>query len=140
MTSSAMTDRQLLDAFGDGTIEPGSFHHRDHLRLTWLLLKEGSLLQVLDQLTSGLREFARAAGHAEHYHETITWAFVALIHQRMQVEKTADEEESADFPAFLRRNGDLVSEGVKVLERYYRPETLAAPLARQTFVLPDRGT
>ena len=67
------------------------------------------------------------------YHETITWAYVALIHERVERRPAAHWEE------FCRLNPDLLSWRPSILDRYYRPETLASDLARRVFVLPDAG-
>ena len=76
---------------------------------------------------------AEAAGKPGLYHETITWAYVLLVHER----RAATGAE--DWPAFAARNPDLLAWKPSVLEaRYYREETLWSDRARETFVLPDR--
>jgi len=57
------------------------------------------------------------------YHQTITWAHLLLIHERMQ--RAGAPETWVSFRA--------------ILERYYSPETLGSDLARRIFVLPDVG-
>jgi hypothetical protein len=69
------------------------------------------------------------AGNAQAFHQTVTIAFLALIAQRM------DASPTADFAAFARANPELFAKDL--LRRWYRPEQLATPLARRTFVLPD---
>ena len=63
----------------------------------------------------------------------ITWAYVALIHERMLADP------SMDWPAFAAANADLLTWKPSVLDRYYTSETLFSDLARRTFVLPDRA-
>src|SRR5262249_34307385 len=69
------------------------------------------------------------------YHETITWAYLLLIRERMERQ---GEGANASFEAFARANPDLMTWKPSVLAAYYRDETLASPLARRTFVMPDR--
>jgi len=38
-----MTDDEFLQAFATATLANEQFHHRDHLRLTWLLLHRPGL-------------------------------------------------------------------------------------------------
>ena len=80
-----------------------------------------------------MRQFARKVGKPGLYHETVTWAYLLLIHERM-----ARGPESEDFEAFAARNQDLLAWRPSILDRYYRPETLQSDLARRVFVLPDR--
>jgi hypothetical protein len=80
-----------------------------------------------------LKRFAAFNGHPGLYHETITWAFLFLIHERM-----ADGEESETWEAFAARNQDLLTWKPSALDRYYDPETLQSERARRLFVLPRR--
>jgi hypothetical protein len=128
---SPTSDDDLLVAFETTALPPGAFHHHEHVRVAWILLRRCGPLEALERICSGLRRFAAAAGKPEIYHETITWAFVLLIRERM-----AEQEET--WEAFAARNGDLLA-GRSALDRYYRPETLASERARRSFVLPDRG-
>jgi len=68
------------------------------------------------------------------YHQTITWAHLLLIHERMQRAGAPETWES-----FRATNGDLFHRRPSILERYYSPETLGSDLARRIFVLPDVG-
>jgi len=130
-----LTDDALIRAFDDGTLPPGAFHHRDHVRTVWLLLERHPALDVLARFSAGLRRLAAAAGQPGLYHETITWAYVLLVNER----RAAPGAES--WPAFAARNPDLLTWEPSVLEtRYYRAETLWSERARATFVLPDRPT
>jgi hypothetical protein len=129
-----LTDEALLAAFDAAAFAPGSFHHRDHVRVAWALLEGQAVLDVLARFTSGLRRLATAAGKPGLYHATITWAFVLLVNERRA---RAGEE---DWPAFAARNPDLLAWRPSVLEaKYYREETLWSERARLVFVLPDRA-
>jgi hypothetical protein len=122
-------DREFVTQFEECTLPPDSFSHRNHVRLAWLYLKEEPLLAALDRFRRSLKRYAGSLGASAKYHETITFAFLFLIHERMQ-QAPADET----FDAFAERNPELFQ---KILLRYYREETLASPLAREVFVMPD---
>lgn len=125
-----MTDDELLHAFETCTM--GAFHHRDHVRVTWLYLRRMSPARTLETLIPGLKRFAESKGRAEHYHETITWAFTALIHEHM-AHLPADHT----FEDFERAFPDLF-EWKTSIGRYYDEETLKSEHARRVFVLPRR--
>ncbi len=125
----------LIRHFEDGTLPNTEFHHRDHVRLAWLYLKEEPVLGALTRFTEGLKRFAARHGHAGLYHETITWAYFFLIHERMAQTVQADPGET--WESFAERNPDLLTWKPSVLDGYYRAETLASPRAKKVFVLPD---
>jgi hypothetical protein len=128
-----MTNDELLQRFEAGTLAGRDFHHRDHVKLTWLYLCRYPVLEVLVRLPAGLRRLAEAAGKPGLYHETITWAHVLLIRERM-----ARAGHARDWDAFAQANADLLAWPSGALRCYYREETLRSDLAREVFVLPDR--
>jgi len=128
-----MDDRAFLEAFESGTLGEERFHHRDHVRLAWLYLRDEPLVRALARFAEGLKRFAASLGKTALYHETITWAYLLLIHERM-----ARRGAAATFEAFAAENPDLMTWKPSILASYYREETLASALARQTFVMPDR--
>jgi hypothetical protein len=121
-------DRELVQAFEDCTLPSEQFPHRAHVRLAWLYLREGPLLEALPRFAEGLKRYAASLGAATKYHETVTWAYLFLIHERMA------RTECATFEEFASANDDLFN---GILDQYYRKETLASDLARRTFVMPD---
>ena len=128
-----MNDRDFLAAFEAGTLSAESFRHRDHVRAAWLLLREEPPAAALGRFSAALKRFAAARGQNRLYHETITWAYVLLINERVQ-----RGARSLDWEDFASANPDLLTWRPSVLERYYTPETLESDLARRAFVLPDR--
>ena len=127
-----MTDEFLLEHFEAATVPPGGLHHPEHVRVAWCYLRRLPLPAALERFSAGLRRYAEARGAPERYHETITTAYVLLIHERL------DGSRALEWDAFARANGDLLAWQPSILERYYRPETLASERARRTFVMPDR--
>ena len=124
-----MSDDELIGYFEAGREPPGGFHHREHVRVAWLYLRSDTLPAALHRFRSGLRRFAAAQGKPERYHETITTSYVLLIHARMASALTWDE--------FADANPDLFAWSPSILDRYYRPETLASERARREFIAPD---
>lgn len=128
-----MTDEELIEGFENCTLSGAEFHHRDHVRVVWLYLRSNSVLETLARFSAGLKRFATANGKPNLYHETITWAYVFLIHERMQ-----RNEGKHGWQDFVERNADLFDWKDNILKVYYRDETLSSETARRTFVFPDR--
>lgn len=129
MSTAVMSDRDFVDALETCTLPAELFDHREHVRLAWLYLREQPLLEALPRFIVSLQRYAGSLGASGKYHETITYAFLFLIHERMQRGRAEQT-----FEAFADGNGDLFG---PILQRYYRPETLASELAKTTFVMPD---
>ena len=128
-----MRDEEFIERFENCTLPGESFHHPDHIRVVWLYLRCYSVLETLNRFSEGLKRFATANGKPNLYHETITWAYVFLIHERR--ERSGREQSWAEFVA---TNGDLFDWKNNVLKSYYQDDTLRSEIARRVFVFPDR--
>jgi hypothetical protein len=127
-----MTERELIERFESCAIPNEGFHHRDHVQVVWAYLRLMSVVDALSRFTTALKRFATHHGKTMLYHETITWAYVALVHERME------QRPGLGWDDFCRLNPDLLTWKPSILDRYYQPETLASDLARRVFILPDR--
>jgi len=129
-----MTGDELIRQFEDGTTPADTFHHADHVRLAFEYLCRYPVLEALQRFPDALKRFAAAQGKAERYHETVTWAYLLLIRERL-----ARADHALTWQEFIDRNADLLLWKGGVLATLYRQETLDSDLARRTFVLPDRS-
>jgi hypothetical protein len=130
-----MTDQELIEQFEDGTLPNECFRHREHVRTAFLYLTKYPVLEALQIFSRTLRRFAEARGKPQLYHQTITWAYVFLIQERM-----AKAGSNQSWEEFARDNPDLLLWKDGVLTRFYRSETLTSDLARTVFLLPDLRT
>jgi hypothetical protein len=128
-----MTDESLVEYFEAGQEPPGGFHHREHVRVAWFYLRHAPLPAALERFRTGLRRFAEVQGAVRKYHETMTTAYVLLIHERLEA-----GARHLSWDEFAAREADLLAWNPSVLDRLYRPETLASERARVTFVPADR--
>jgi hypothetical protein len=87
-------DAHLLANFEKGIAPPDGFHHRDHVLVAFLYLQKYPATEALARFAAALQNFARANGKPQLYHETITWAYIALIHQRMTLELISEKSAS----------------------------------------------
>jgi hypothetical protein len=127
-----MNEREFVDAVEGCTMAGHDFHHADHVRLAWIYLRDYPLLEAMSRFTTTLKRFAAYHGVPGKYHETITSAYLLLIHERMQRDRA-----QAGWERFRDANGDLFARDPSILARYYTPRALASDAARERFVLPD---
>ena len=118
----------LVERFEACTLAPEEFHHEQHIYVAWTYLGREPLAAAAQRFITHLKRFADFHGKHGLYHETITWAYLILVNERMAED---------GWDAFRAANPDLFT-GAAGLERYYRPETLRSPRARTTFLFPDR--
>jgi hypothetical protein len=127
-----LTDDQLIAQFESAAIPPDSFHHADHVRLAFAYLRQYPILEALEKFPAALQQFARQNGRPNLYHQTITWAYLFLIHERL-----ARAPHQQTWEEFAEANPDLLTWKNGILTKYYCEETLQSDIARRVFILPD---
>jgi hypothetical protein len=125
-------DATLAARFELCTLPAADLRHREHVRLAWIYLRRDPFEAAAARFCADLRRFAASAGHADRYHATITWAYLALVNER--IHRRAPP--AGDFDAFAADNADLFDAKGGAIAHYYDAATLASPLARAVFVLP----
>jgi len=128
-----MTDAELVRQFEGATLPLDAFHHAEHVRMAFLYLRDYAATEAIARFASALTKFAAKHGKEGLYHETITWAYLLIVRERM-----ARRERCEAWAEFAAANPDLLRYEDGVLKKYYRDETLASEVARGTFVFPDR--
>ena len=126
-----MNTKDAIAEFEMGIVR-GGFHHADHVRVAFAYVTEMPLLDALAKFPAALKRFALAHGKPNLYHQTITWAYLLLIAERMSL---ADGAQS--WEQFSESNPDLLVWKGGLLERYYSRTTLDSAKARSVFVFPD---
>ena len=128
-----MNEAEWMEAFESGTLPNDSFHHTEHVKMAFLYVQKFPPLEALRRFSSSLTRFAAANGKPNLYNETITWAFLLLIRER--VARANSPQTWAEFSA---SNADLLRWDDNILKKYYRAETLSSELAKSVFLFPDR--
>ena len=123
----ALSDAEFLARFEAATLEP--FHHRDHVRMTWLYLRAHDDETAARKVAEGIRNFATAHGKATMFHVTLTRAWLVLVRAALNV--TPD----ASFADFAETHAHLLDKDC--IYRHYRRETVMAEKARAEWVDPD---
>lgn len=133
VTCDDLDDSALVARFEALAIGAKEFRHREHVRVAYGMLRGADFGEAAVRYRRALQRFAVATGVPERYHETLTWAYLAVIAQRMAEDPavTTSHELLARHPELLDHQGGAVA-------RYYDVAAItASPLARAVFVLPD---
>jgi hypothetical protein len=118
-----------LETLNEIVASRGGFGHREHLELAWHLLRRYPIDEAAETMIAAIRFLARLHGAEDHYHETMTRAwlhFVAVHTQRWGAES---------FEAFIERNPDLLDR--KLIEHFYSRELIFSESARAIWASPD---
>ena len=128
-----MSDDEFLAQFENRTLPIDSFRHADHVRVAFLYLQKYPVVEALQRFSASLTSFATAHGKTNLYNETITWAYLLIIRERL-----ARAGRRQTWTEFAASNEDLLDWKDTILKKYYLQETLNSELAKTTFVFPDR--
>lgn len=128
--SSDMRDDDFVAAFLSGTLPPASFHHRDHLRLAWCLIRRSGVETATSTITDGIRRFATLHGQAGKYHETLTLFWVRIVAHLIDARPdiTTFDRFLAAFPQVLDKD---------LPYHHWRRDTMQSSAARARWVEPD---
>ena len=125
-----MTDDDFVRAFLDGSLPPTQFHHRDHLRLSWVLIRRDGVAEAARAITAGIQRFATQYGQSQKYHETLTRFWIRLVGHMVEA-----RPDIGDFAAFLTAFPQLLDKDLPY--RHWRHETMQSSVARVSWVEPD---
>lgn len=128
-----MNDDEFLAAFEARMLK--EFHHRDHIKITYLYLRRYPLDEAVAKVRAGLQALAKAWDAPTNdlergYHETMTQAWVRLVHLTLS---DCGEAECAD--AFCDHQPQLMQK--THLHLFYSRERLITWEAKREFVEPD---
>lgn len=128
-------DAEFLARFEAAAIPHEAWTHREHLCMAFLYLRQYRFDHAIERMREGILRLNQAHALVESptrgYHHTITVAWARLVADAIR-----ERPSLTNTAAFIDQNPELGSSAV--LGRHYSRELLASPLARQTFVEPDR--
>jgi hypothetical protein len=130
MGCKELSDQELVNALESCELPNESFHHADHIRVAWILLKEKPEAAAAQQMVSALKRFAAHNGRPERYHHTRTLAWMKLVAVARQA-----TPKIYVFEEFLRAHPHLASQQTLLL--HYSQRYLECPAARADWVEPD---
>lgn len=125
-----LTDDEFVRAFESCELAGASFHHADHVRVTWIYVCRFGESTATERVITGIRRFAAHNGSPKKFHFTQTCAWVRLI--------AAAQRKSADvrnFVEFIEAHLELLDPNA--IARYYSKSLLDTPAGRAGWVEPD---
>jgi hypothetical protein len=125
-----LTADEFISAFESCELAGASFHHADHVRVTWIYACRFGVEGATERVLVGIRRFAAQNGSPKKFHFTQTCAWVRLI--------AAAHRESAEvenFMEFIGAHPELLD--ANALARHYSKFLLDSPAARDGWVEPD---
>jgi hypothetical protein len=125
-----MSDDEFVAAFLSGAVPTAAFHHRDHLRLAWCLVRRSGVAAATETITAAIRRFATHHGHPEKYHETLTRFWVRIVDHAI-----AAQPEIVEFDAFLAAFPPLLDKDLPY--QHWSRATMQSLAARTGWVTPD---
>jgi hypothetical protein len=131
-SNTNIQDDDFIAQLENCTLPEDKFHHADHLRAAWLYLTRFTVTDALARFSKTLGRYAASLGKPDRYHETITWAYLLLLNERIQ------RQPVSSWQQFAALHSDLFDWKNSVLFRYYRQDALHSDLARRIFLMPDK--
>lgn len=120
---------ETLKALEDGSLDPRSFSHKDHLGVAFEALKQFDFFEASHRVARGLQQVTQTAGVPEKFNATVTHAFMSVIAERCAMTEFKDAE------TFLDSNADLLE--ARYLSGLFSKELLASDLAKIMALRPD---
>jgi hypothetical protein len=125
-----LSDDELVRAFETCELAGASFHHADHVRLTWIYVCRLSEMAATERVLAGILSFAAHNGRPQKFHFTQTCAWVRLI-----AAAQCDSAGVKTFVEFVAAHPELLN--ANALARYYSKSVLESPAARAGWIDPD---
>lgn len=128
-----MSDEEFLSAFEACTLQ--EFHHRDHIKVAFLYLRRHPLDEAISKVRAGLQALAVAWSAPiddleKGYHETMTQAWVRLVHLKSRNGEACESAET-----FCDQHPQLMHK--TLLDSFYSRPRLMTWEAKRAFVEPD---
>ncbi|SRR5581483_2834994 len=129
-----MDDDALLKAFETCAFPFDQWHHDAHIKIAYLYLRRHPLDQAIAKIRAGIKAYNAAnqvpEGPDRGYHETMTQAWVRLVHLALCEYGPAETAEK-----FFEQHPELSQK--KVLRLFYSRDRFMSPQAKAGFVEPD---
>jgi hypothetical protein len=123
-------DEEFVRAFESCELAGASFHHADHVRITWIYIRVHGAEGATERMLTEIRRFAAHNGSPQKFHFTQTCAWVRLI-----ATAQCDSAGVKTFVEFVAAHPELLN--ANALARYYSKSVLESPAARAGWIDPD---
>jgi hypothetical protein len=128
--TAPMSDDAFVRAFEACQLDPGKFHHADHIRLAWLYVRRHGAREAETLLLDGIRKFSQHAGAPQKFLYTTTIAWTRLVAAAQNHSPAAN-----NFSEWIQSHPELLDRNL--LAKYYSAGRLETPEARSGWIEPD---
>jgi hypothetical protein len=127
-------DKTFLESFENCTLPFPEWHHRAHVKVAYLYLRELPFEEALAKARQNIQRYNAATNTPETlergYHETITVAWLRLVHFTL-----AEYGAAASADEFIEAQEHLLNR--KALRFFYSRDRIVSWRAKAEFVEPD---
>jgi hypothetical protein len=127
-----MDDHDFVFAMENMRFPLAEFDHEAHLRLAWIYFRNKPLAEGMIAFRDTLQRCARHHGVTAKYHETITYIFLIVVHDRMTIHP------NDGWSSFRSRNPSLFNDWRATLAALYSQDVLDSERAKERFMLPEK--
>lgn len=125
-----LSDTDFVSAFEGCTLPNTQFHHADHIRLTWLYVRQIGEAAAAEKVMQGIQRCAAFNGATKKFNYTQTRAWVRLVAHAC--EQSAANASFAEFATGYPKLFDK-----SALAAHYSKQLLESDEARSAWVEPD---
>ena len=125
-----LSDDEFVRAFESCELAGASFHHADHVRLTWIYVRQFGERAATERVLAGILRFATQSGSPKKFHYTQTCAWVRLV-----AAAHCESASAKTFMEFVAEHPELLD--LNSLARYYSKTSIDSPAARSGWVEAD---
>jgi hypothetical protein len=125
-----MSDDAFVEAFESCALPKGAFHHRDHIRLAWLYLRQHDFPVAAGRIEQSIRRFAAHLGISEKYHHTITIVWLRLVATALRKSPGTGTLEN-----LFEQHPELLDQNLPF--QFYSRERMLSDAARSAWIEPD---
>ena len=118
-----------LEKLIEGTLDPESFSHSDHVGVAFAALQRYEFFEALYRVAVGLRDLANRAGVPKKFNATVTFYFMSLIAER---KFCAVCDSAAEF---IEQNPDLLQSAI--ITEVIRGPRMQSDLAKTVPLFPE---
>jgi len=126
------SDKELITQLKSGSLPPADFTHEAHVRLVWIMRRKKFPQLTFYDVSRVIKNYAKSIGEGNIYHETLTFASVMIILNR--IKKTP----ANDFFSFIEENLDLILEFKSLIAMHYSDEIIQSDKAKNEIIPPDK--
>lgn len=128
MLDNSRNAADLFAGLCDGSLNPATFTHRDHVVCGAYALQKHDFFEAALLYANGLKSLVKKAGVPEKFNAAVTFAFLSIIAQKLAENPgTLAEDLPETCPELMQKD---------LLAPWYSGAVLASDLARKFPLLP----